>query len=244
MRKIIKKLIYVVLTILVLTTAAFFTWTAFQYRADEVALTNALKNDSLEIVNTDDYISIKPFNFKRDKAYIFYPGAKVQPEAYIAKLSSIALSNNIQIFIPKMFKNLAFFGINKAKMVQKLFPQIKYWYIGGHSLGGSMACIYGKNNSTTIEGVLIFGTYSGVDLSKCSFKVLSINGTEDGIFLPEKIENHRFELPKSAQIKFIKGLNHADIGNYGSQSGDKPSKLNKHDVTLQLINSTKGFFNQ
>lgn len=227
---------------LVLSVITFFTWAAFDYEAEKEPLSRVLKNDKLVIVNTDDYFSIKPMNFKEDKAYIFYPGAKVQPEAYISKLSSIAISNNIQVFVPKMFKNLAIFGINKASIIQNSFPAIKHWYIGGHSLGGSMACMYAMNNAKSIDGILIFSTYSGSDISNCSFKVLSINGTEDGIFSPKKIEAHKAELPKDAQITFIKGMNHADIGDYGFQPGDKASKLNDNEVAMQLINSTKGFF--
>lgn len=232
----------VILSILVLSVITFFTWAAFDYEAEKEPLNRAMKNDRLVIVNTDDYFLIKPMNFKGDKAYIFYPGAKVQPEAYISKLSSIAISNKIQIFVPKMFKNLAVFGINKASLIQNSFPSIKHWYIGGHSLGGSMACMYAMNNAKSIDGVLIFSTYSGSDISNCSFKVLSINGTEDGIFSPKEIEAHKAELSKDAQIVFIKGMNHADIGDYGFQSGDKVSKLNDSEVVLQLINSTKGFF--
>ena len=242
MKKIIKRAIYIVLSILVPGVVSFFIWASFDYKAHEITLDRALKNDSLTIVNTDGYISIKPLNFARDRAYIFYPGAKVQPEAYIAKLSMLALSDTIQIIIPKMFKNLAFFGIDKATSIKAAFPAIKHWYIGGHSLGGSMACMLIEKNSQKFDGVLLFGTYSGTDLSKCSVKFLSINGTEDGIFLPEEIESHKFELPKGAQIKYLQGMNHADIGNYGAQSGDKPSKLNEQEVITQLKGSIKGFF--
>lgn len=60
--------------------------------------------------------------------------------------------------------------------------------------------------------------------------------------MPEKIESHKFELPKDAEIKYIKGMDHADIGNYISQSGDKPCKLKDQNVVFELITSTKGFF--
>ncbi len=242
MRKFFKRLLYTILSLLFLSVITFFIWAAFGYKAEEPSLTKALKNEHIVIINTGNYISIKPINYKGDRAYIFYPGAKVQPEAYIAKLSSLAISNNVQVFLPKMFQNLAFFGIKKADMIQNLFPTIKHWYIGGHSLGGSMACMYAQQHIKNIEGILIFGTYSGTDISNCSVKVLSINGTEDGVFPPDKIEHHKAELPKDAKITFIKGLDHADIGNYGSQSGDKPSQLTDENVILQLVNATKGFF--
>jgi hypothetical protein len=130
MRKFFKRLPYTILSLLVLSVITFFIWAAFGYKADEPSLTRALRNVRIAITNTDNYISIKPINYKGDGAYIFYPGAKVQPEAYIVKLSSLSISNNVQIFIPKMFQNLAFFGIKKADMFRSLFPTIKHWYIG------------------------------------------------------------------------------------------------------------------
>jgi hypothetical protein len=107
-----------------------------------------------------------------------------------------------------------------------------------------MACVYAQQHPKNIDGILIFGTYSGTDISNFPVKVLSINGTEDGVFSPGKIERHKVELPKDAKITFIKGMNHADIGNYGSQSGDKFSQLISENVILQLVNATNGFFEQ
>jgi hypothetical protein len=242
MKKIIKRIAYLILSVLGIGIVAFFVWASLGYEADKEVLANSLKNRNIVIENSDKYVSITPLNYKSNKGYVFYPGAKVQSEAYISKLSSIAVSNNIKIFIPKMYKNLAFFGINKAAEIQKQFPEITKWYIGGHSLGGSMACLYANKNGKNIIGVLIFGTYSGTNISKVIAKVRSINGEEDGVFPPEKIKLHRVELPNDAQIIFIKGMNHADIGNYGFQSGDNLSKLTNDSVILQLVNSTKGFF--
>ncbi|MGY4385732.1 hypothetical protein ACVWYN_002778 [Pedobacter sp. UYP24] len=242
MKRNLKRIGYFILLVLVIGTVAFFVWASFGYDADKEVLSNALKNRNVIIENTDKYISITPFNHKSNKGYIFYPGAKVQPEAYISKLSSIAVFNNVEIFIPKMYKNLAFFGINKASEIQKRFPKITHWYIGGHSLGGSMACLYASKNHKSVDGILIFGTYSGTDISKEMKKVRSINGEQDGVFPEEKIKKHKDELPNDAQIIFIKGMNHSDIGNYGFQSGDHPSKLANNVVIDELVNATKGFF--
>lgn len=242
MKKTLKRLGYLILSLFLIGIVAFFIWASFGYDADKEVLSNALKNQNVSIENTDEYISITPLNYNSNKGYIFYPGAKVQPEAYISKLSAIAVSNTIEIFIPKMYKNLAFFGINKADEIQKQFPEITHWYIGGHSLGGSMACVYASKNDKTFDGILIFGTYSGTDISKKSTKVRSINGEQDGVFPPEKIKIHNGELPNDAQILFINGMNHSDFGNYGFQSGDNPSKLTNDVVIDALINVTKGFF--
>lgn len=242
MKKTIKKIVYVILSLLIIGIGSFFIWASFDYEPDNDVLAFALQNKNFTVENTDNLISIVPINYEGDKGYIFYPGAKVHPEAYISKLSSIAIASNVKIFIPKMFKNLAFFGINRAAGIQKLFPKIKHWYIGGHSMGGSMACMYFSKNSKSFEGILLFGTYSGTDISEASTTIVSINGEEDGIFPPEKIRDHKVELPLNAQIKFIKGMNHADIGNYGLQSGDNPSKLINDSVVAILVNSTKSLF--
>ena len=44
--------------------------------------------------------------------------------------------------------NLAVLDLNAAKGIPEQYPQIKHWYIGGHSLGGSMAASHAANNTS------------------------------------------------------------------------------------------------
>ena len=54
----------------------------------------------------------------------------------------------------KMPFNLAVFDINAADYAYSNFPNIKKWYIGGHSLGGAMASAYAKNNESKLNGLI------------------------------------------------------------------------------------------
>jgi hypothetical protein len=138
----IKKFLFAFLVILILAVGAFSIWAFQDYDAIQTSYLDVLKNKNVTIKSTDKFIEISPAVDTTLTAFIFYPGAKVEPESYVAILSSIALENNLKIIVSRMPLKLAFFGINNAKEVKDAFPQIKHWYIGGHSLGGSMACMY------------------------------------------------------------------------------------------------------
>ena len=50
---------------------------------------------------------------------------------------------------------LAFLGQNKADSIISAHPEIKHWYIGGHSLGGYCAAEYAFANHDKLEGVVL-----------------------------------------------------------------------------------------
>ena len=77
--------------------------------------------------------------------FIFYPGGKVEYTAY-APLMCVLL---------KMPLNLAVLDVNAADSVFDMFPEISSWYIGGHSLGGSMAASYALENTDKLEGLVL-----------------------------------------------------------------------------------------
>ena len=77
--------------------------------------------------------------------FVFYPGGKVQYNAYEPLLAKLA-EKGIACFLVKMPFNLAVFNINGAEEVLNQFPEIENWFIGGHSLGGSMAASFLDKN--------------------------------------------------------------------------------------------------
>ena len=62
---------------------------------------------------------------------IFYPGGKVEADAYIPLL---AACNDYDIFcvMPKMPFRLAVFDIHAADDLRESYTNIERWYIGGH----------------------------------------------------------------------------------------------------------------
>lgn len=99
-------------------------------------------------------------------------------------------------------------------------PEIASWYIGGHSLGGSMAASYVASHTEEFEGLVLLGAYSTADLSATSLRVLSLFGSEDGVMNAEKYEQYRRNLPEGFREVILEGGNHAGFGMYGAQKGD------------------------
>ena len=157
--------------------------------------------------------------------FIFYPGGKVEVDAYFPLMAECA-KNGILTIITEMPFNLAVFDINAAEGMKEEFPEIQNWYIGGHSLGGSMAASYLDKHRSEFEGLVLLGSYSTVDFSDCDIDVLSIYGENDGVMNKEKYEANKKNLPTDTQEFVIGGGNHAGFGMYGHQIGD-----GKADIT-------------
>ena len=116
--------------------------------------------------------------------------------------------------------NLAVLDVNAAEGIPHQYPHIENWYIGGHSLGGSMAGSYLEKNAEQYDGLVLLASYSTADLSQSDLKVISIYGSEDGVLNMEKYAGNREKLPASIEEYIIEGGSHAGFGSYGPQDGD------------------------
>jgi surfactin synthase thioesterase subunit len=135
--------------------------------------------------------------------------------------------------------NLAVLDVDGAEGIQEMYPEIENWYIGGHSLGGSMAASYLSENTSEYEGLILLGSYSTADLSKEDIKVLSVFGSEDKVMNKEKYDEYKINLPESFSEEIIDGGCHAYFGMYGMQEGDgTPTITNEEQIqkTAEKIN--------
>ena len=110
------------------------------YRADQEAIEAFSAMNTVEIETLDDGTMV----FKPDNAvvgFIFYPGGKVEYTAYQPLMVACA-EQGILCALVEMPFNLAVLDIDAADGIQAQYPEIEEWYIGGHSLGGSMAASY------------------------------------------------------------------------------------------------------
>ena len=147
---------------------------------------------------------------------IFYPGGKVDHEAYIPLALAIA-ERGVSVVICEMPLRLAVLDLNAADGVASLLPEVTEWYIGGHSLGGSMAASYMESHPE-IRGLVLLGSYSTADLS--DRPSLSVYGSEDGVMNAEKYEEYKSNLGEGLTEIIIEGGCHAYFGMYGAQKGD------------------------
>ena len=136
--------------------------------------------------------------------------------------------------------NLAVFDINAADGIQEQYPGIEDWYIGGHSLGGSMAASYVADHVDEYEGLILLGSYSTADLSDTDLDVLSIYGSEDKVLNREKYDENKSNLPDDFCEVVIEGGCHAYFGMYGAQDGDgTPTVSNSEQIVITVENIIK-----
>lgn len=169
---------------------------------------------------------------------IFYPGGKVEYTAYLPLMLELSERGILCVLTP-MPLNLAVLDVNAAEGICERFPEISDWYIGGHSLGGSMAASYLSKTDDNIAGLILLGSYSTADLT--DKRVLSVYGSEDGVMNREKYDKYKANLPNNLTEVVIEGGNHAGFGCYGEQDGDGTSTLGKWEQIKITADEIYGF---
>ena len=203
---------------LAIIVGAFAIYVGDYYRADEGAIAAFNADENISVLLSDNgNIIFEPQNATR--GFIFYPGGKVEHRAYEPLLAELA-GEGVLCVIVKMPFNLAVLNMNAADGIREQYPTIEDWYIGGHSLGGSMAASYLEKNAEDYEGLILLGSYSTADLSKTDLEVLSIYGSEDKVMNREKYDENKSNLPSGFIEIVIEGGCHAYFGMYGAQDGD------------------------
>lgn len=201
------------------------------YRADSKAVSAFAVSQNVTSEIVDGNIRV----YKTENAetgLIFYPGGKVEYTSYEPLMMACA-EKGIMCVLLEMPFNLAVFDVNAAEGIQAKFPQIKNWYVGGHSLGGSMAASYLEGNKEKFEGLVLLASYSTSDFSETDLKVLSVYGSEDKVLNMEKYEENKTNLPDDFEEYVIDGGCHAYFGMYGSQDGDgKPTVSNTEQIKI------------
>lgn len=200
------------------------------YRADPDAIGAFLPQGSTWKEEPDGTVVFNPEGAA--KGLIFYPGGKVEHTAYIPLMQACA-ENGILCVLVEMPFRLAVFDISAADGIREEYPAIEDWYIGGHSLGGSMAASYVAAHTDDFAGLVLLGAYSTADLSESGLAVLSVYGSEDKVMNRENYENNKSNLPTDFTEVVIDGGCHANFGMYGTQNGDgTPTISNKDQIAL------------
>ena len=150
---------------------------------------------------------------------IFYPGGKVDHAAYAPLMEALA-DRGILCVVTEMPFHLAVLDIDATAGIQSEYPNVERWYIGGHSLGGSMAAAYLDSCEEDYEGLILLAAYSTADLQESGLEVLSIYGSEDQVLDWENYGEYRQNLPEDFRELVIDGGCHAGFGMYGAQEGD------------------------
>ena len=170
---------------------------------------------------------------------IFYPGGKVQYEAYAPLMAELA-EQGILCVLLHMPGNLAVLNMNAADGILGEYPDVEEWYIGGHSLGGSMAASYIDKHAEELDGLVLLAAYSTADLTGDGVKVISVFGSEDKVLNEEKYKEYRGNLPEDFYEEIIEGGNHAYFGMYGMQEGDGDAGITVEEQIQYTANTIIG----
>lgn len=243
MRKGIKIVLVVAGIALVCCLAGFVAWGLTPLGPTPEALA-ALESDALvTVTDQGDFITFTPVASPPVTGFILYPGGHVDYRSYAPLAREIA-GRGYLVSIVRMPLSLAVFGIDRADAVIATYPAMRYWVIGGHSLGGSMAASYAKRHPGTVEGMVFWASYpAGTDdLSSTDLKGLSTYGSNDLILNRDTVNTTLPLLPPGTIMQVIEGGNHAQFGNYGPQPYDGVATISAADQQIRAADLTVRVF--
>ncbi len=222
-KKILKILSISLLAVLIILCGGFYIYTLDYYRADSTAHEVM---DTSSNIETSGYMTVfrAATDTNKNVSLIFYPGGKVEAIAYAPFLKALS-DKGVTCVLVKMPFNLAVFNINAADSVIKKFPEVKNWYLGGHSLGGAMASSYVNKNSAKLQGLILLGAYP---INDSTIPTLAIYGSEDIMLDTSKLATVANKIE-------LEGANHSHIGNYGEQKGDGVATMPREEQQAKTV---------
>jgi hypothetical protein len=219
----------------VLAMLGFYGWTRYaRYAAYDNAASLAAEAETAE-----GWVVLEPEG-DPIAGFVFYPGGLVDPAAYAPLMQRLSDGGALAVIVP-MPLDLAVFGIDRADEVVAAYPNVDHWAIGGHSLGGAMACEYVAARPEIFDALVLLASYpaESTDLSAIDVPTVLIYGTEDGVS-GDVFEESLARLPEDTVLVEISGGNHAQFGDYGPQKGDGTASISREQQQRMTAESILG----
>lgn len=210
--------------------------------------------DALTAIEASDVVTVERFDggtvvssgpiTENTVGLVYYPGARVNAESYVPTAAEVVTGSDgepnrdVAVVIVDMPLNLAVLAPGRADDGIESLPAVESWYVGGHSLGGAMACRYAAGNADRLEGLVLHASYCDDDLSGTDLRALSVLGSADGVIDAGAEREGRTLLPAEATILELDGVNHAGFGAYGPQRGDMSVSTDPSEMRGVVGNTT------
>ncbi|QUO49156.1 MULTISPECIES: alpha/beta hydrolase [Halorubrum] len=208
--------------------------------ADAVAAVEADPNVSVDRMAVGTAVRDGPVT-SSTVGLVYYPGGRVDHESYVPTAAEIVAASDraALVVVVDMPLNLAVLAPDRAERVRERYPEVDAWAVGGHSLGGAMACRHAAGNAEAYDALVLHAAYCDRDVSESGLDALSVLGGADGVIDAERERASRSNLPADARIVELDGVNHAGFGAYGPQPGDDPASLSP-DASRRAVGNATG----
>jgi hypothetical protein len=214
------------------------------FPAEPVALAALIPNDRVRIADRITWYEMSPI--RQDRAgnpippttgLVLVPGAQIDARAYAHVLRPLVEAG---YFVAVLKEPLGFSVLDPdhAETVLAVHPEISYWALAGHSLGGVTAARTADTNEQ-VNGLVLFGSYPAGRIERTDLKVTAVFGSNDGLVAPSEIEAAKVDLPGSTAYVEVPGAAHSWFGDYGDQPGDNPGSGDRIAAQATITEATR-----
>ena len=191
----------------------------------------------VRVTDAPTTITLTPQSISATRGFVFQPGARVDPRAYVPILTEVSRSGVLVVIVKQPF-DIGFLAINAPAAALAAHPDVTTWAVGGHSLGGVAASSYAGSHTDAVRGLVLWASYPIGSLAQSGLRVASVSGSADGLATPADIEASRVDLPGDTAYTVVEGGVHAFFGDYGEQPGDGTPGVSREDAQRQIVDAT------
>jgi len=238
------RIILAVPALLVATTMGGVLAYARPLAATPTALAALVPDDQVRIADRVTWYEMNPV--REDQAgneirpttgLVFVPGARVDPRAYAHLLRPLVEAGYFVAVLKEPF-GFSILDPDHAESVLGLHPDITYWALGGHSLGGTTAARAADANEQ-VNGLVLLAAYPASRIERTDLKVVCVFGSEDGLVSPAEIEQAKADLPAGTVYLEVPGASHSWFGDYGVQPGDNAGSGDRAAAQATMAEATR-----
>ncbi|MDH4142330.1 MAG: alpha/beta hydrolase [Chloroflexota bacterium] len=226
-----------VLIALVAAIGGFLWWAQPQPLLPEASAALASTPGTTFTEGSDGRLTWTPTSGASTVGLVLYTGGKVPPAAYAPAARAIAEQGHLVAIVPAPF-NLAILASGAARAVIDDHPEVSFWAVGGHSLGGATAALFVDGNPGVADGLVLWASYSSADLADDGVLVSSSYGTLDAgvpsFTSPENVA----KLGPAVVFTSIEGGNHEQMGWYTGQPNDPPATISREAQQDRIVAAT------
>jgi Alpha/beta hydrolase family len=193
----------------------------------------------------DAYWAWIPQKSAKNVGLIYYTHLFYDERAYSRIMQKMAEAK-YPSFLLDIPWSMSFLTPFRGDLVLRDYPEIEYWVVAGHAVGGSMASLFAQRRRVKgVEGLALFGAQPFPlfnDQSLTDIKAISIWGNRDGITPRIKWEDGRKWLPQNAKFREVDGANHSQMARLQVEfvNNDNPAALTRDQQEKIVVDELKG----